>query len=352
MKNPIQLIVFLITVILFAFSCNENPLEPEENYPPGNRNYTWQADTIEAYFVDYYGIWGDTVTNVWAVSQGGSAQHAVIKYDGERWNFVSLPSGMYSPIAVFGFGNDIWFGQDEGKIWHYSNGNYINEFYREINTSIENMLFIDICGTSKTELYATGSYYTQSDDINFPNDGIIYKYNGHRWSLDKYLPNNGFISKIKYSSRNDKYYLLCFPYWGFERDTNRLYEYDGNTLKMIYNKATSPENSCTINEVNGEIYVTIGKTICSYLNNDFGYRFEVNDQNFGGQIWGRNKNDILIRMYDGLCHYNGTNIEYILRLPNNLMPGNGFILKDDFFYVTFDNNTGLNIIYRGTIKKE
>lgn len=79
--------------------------------------------------------------------------------------------------------------------------------------------------------------------------------------------------------------------------------------------------------------------------------FEVNATNFGGLVWGRNRNDIFIRMKDGIAHYNGTDWQYLFKSqePMGLSP-NSLVLEKDFFIPAKLLKTGANIIYHGTLK--
>ena len=122
-------------------------------------------------------------------------------------------------------------------------------------------------------------------------------------------------------------------------------------MKLVLENTPNGNNSTTINEIDGWLYITIGEKIYRYKNGKFNDYLEVNLSNFGGQIWGRNRNDVFIRMFDGLVHYNGSNFKYILKFSSNITFGSpAIVLEKDIFLHAFDDKTGYNIIYHGQLK--
>ena len=192
-------------------------------------------------------------------------------------------------------------------------------------------------GNSNSEIYAVGFNNT------IP---VIMKYDGSNWNLDKTLPDTAIFNQIIYCYRNDKYYLV-----EAKNDySNNTYEYDRKNLRLIYN---SPPNNMgsTIASIDGYPYIVASNKIYRYLNGSMEFIFEVDDPNFGGQIWGRNRNDIFIRMQDGLAHYNGTNWQYLFKSIGStaLMP-NCAIFEKEVFFPAKIRTTGYPIIYHGTLK--
>ena len=105
-------------------------------------------------------------------------------------------------------------------------------------------------------------------------------------------------------------------------------------MKLVLENTPNGNNSTTINEIDGWLYITIGEKIYRYKNGKFNDYLEVNLSNFGGQIWGRNRNDVFIRMFDGLLHYNGSNFKYILKFSSNITFGSpAIVLEKDIFYM-------------------
>jgi hypothetical protein len=132
--------------------------------------------------------------------------------------------------------------------------------------------------------------------------------------------------------------------------TTKIYEYDRKNLKLIYSYPPS-NGGPTIAAIDGYPYLVIDKKIYRYFNGNMEFIFEVSDQNFGGVIWGRNRNDIFIRMQDGLAHYNGTDWQYLFKSIGQtaLMP-NSVIFDKDIFIPAKIRTTGYPIIYHGKLK--
>jgi len=343
MKQIIKILLLITLVLIIGFSCKKSPTEPE--LQPGRRDYTWTVDTIKAYFLNLYGIWGDSPNNVWVTGLGSSTEN-IWNYDGRMWLNRSEGSN-WSPFGVFGFGDDVWFANynQTGFIVHF---NYNFSFKREYELKYEGYEtgLIDIYGLSKNDIYAVG---TKMINNYKEHDGVICHYDGNKWGVKTIIKDGGNLVRIRYSSTNRKYYILSSYFPDSVTDGQRIYEYDGNNIKVIYDNLVNEETLCVLNNIQGDIYITIGKKVYRYINENYELLFEDNDTNFGGQVWGRSSKDIIIRMQDGFAHYNGQNIEYILKFPSNLYSGVCVIFEKDIFCIAH-NNAGFELIYHGKLK--
>ena len=172
------------------------------------------------------------------------------------------------------------------------------------------------------------------------------KYDGNSWQLDQTLSDTAVFNQIKYCYGNNKYYIVS----ALINYTTKIYEYDRRNLKLIYTYPVSNAGP-SIASIGGYPYIVAGNKIYMYLNGTMEFIFEVDDPNFGGVIWGRNRNDIFIRMQDGLAHYNGSNWQYLFKSIGStaLMP-NCTIFEKDVFFPAKIRTTGYPIIYHGTLK--
>jgi hypothetical protein len=330
------ILTIAIVVALITNSCKEDVVGPDDsNAIAGRRDYTWVADTIGNPYLDFYSIWGNATNNIWTT--GVLMSQALYRYDGQKW---SLDDRVYisDPMALWGYGNDLWIGNDKGCIWKFTGDTYKQELedYKVDNNLIDLMA---MAGSSNKDIYIVGH--------NRKNP-IIMKYDGSNWSLDKKLTDSGGINQIKYSTRGDKYYLVS----DLSDYTTKVYEYNRKELKMIYEHPVS-NAGVTISTIDGYVYLVIGEKIYRYFNGKMEFIFEVNDSNFGGVVWGRNRKDIFIRMQDGLAHYNGTDWQYLFKFsePMSFSP-NSAVFGKDFFIPARIRATGYNIIYHGTLKEE
>jgi len=340
--NTKLILIIAVAIALIANSCKDNGTGPE-TLEPGRRDYVWTADTIKAYYIYFNSIWGKIADDVWVVGSG-SAFENIYRYDGSKW-YRETREPIYNTVSLWGTENVLWITTYSGYIWKYKDG--VFSCSQKLLYEENEIDFLSIAGKNDSEIYSVGG-----KEIPLNRDALIYKYDGEAWYLNKVLKNNGNITRIRYSSVNDRYYLLTALDNEIEKDTVRLYEYDSNNLKTIYENYVSENTSCVMNDINGYLYVTIGRKIFMYYKNNFEQILEINDSNFGGQTWGRNKKDIFIRMFDGLMHYNGTDASYILKFPSGVRFGtSALVLEKDIFLHAYDNNTGYNIIYHGVLKE-
>lgn len=337
--------VLLLILFVTLTTCKENPVEslPDDNSTPGRRDYVWTADTIKAYYIYFNSIWGKKVEDLWAVSLVGSATENIYRYNGSYWyRETSVP--IYNTVSLWGTENNLWICTKDGLIWNYKDGVFSSS--PQFLYDDQNVRFFSMDGKNDSEIYAGGG-----KAISFNRVGLIYKFNNNAWQIDRVLKNYGNLFRVSYSSKNDKYYFLAYVDNIELMDTTRLLEYDNKEVKIIFSDKDA-DNNLIMNVIDGYLCVTIGKKIYIYYKNRFYDFLEINIPNFGGQFWGRSRNDFFIRMQDGLLHYNGTDLKYILKFSSSVTFGSSALVLDkDIFLHAFDNNTGYNIIYHGKLKE-
>ncbi len=341
MKNII--VLFCIAFLVFGFGSCKGPTEPpypdDSNATPGKRDYAWIADTIKNPYLYFSNIWGDALNNIWTT--GTLMSDAIYRFNGQSW---ILDNRVYisDPDAIWGYGNSVWIGNDKGSIWKFSDNSYTQQL-KDFKTEDNFIWFTAMAGQSQNEIYAIGSTI---DRIANKSKPIIMKYDGNNWRLDKKLDEIGGFNQIKYCSHNDKYYLKLW----LSDYSARIYEYDKKDLKILTEYPPS-NGGPTIAEIGGYAFIVCDKKIYRYFNGRMEFIFEVKEANFGGIVWGRNRNDIFIRMQDGIGHYNGTDFKYLIKSSESLMvASNCVILEKDIFIPAEIRRTGYNIIYRGTIR--
>lgn len=336
MKKFYYIAMQITITTIVIISCKNGVVTPDDsNATPGRRDYTWVADTINNPFLVFQNIWGNDINNIWTA--GIMMSNALYKYDGNKW---SLDDRVYisDPKAIWGYENNVWIGNDKGSIWKFSSD--INSYNQELTDFKVNGKLVDfyaMSGISDNEIFAVGYNYTNP---------VIVKYNSIRWILAELLPDSGGFTKIIYSPKNDKYYLLL----DLSDYSSQIMEYNRISLKKIYQ---CPPSSTLpgLSAIDGYAYFTIEQKIYRYFRGNMEFIFEVNDQNFGGVVWGRNRNDILIKMHDGIAHYNGTDWKYLFKVaePTWLEPHSA-ILEKDVFIPAKIQRTGYPIIYHGILK--
>jgi hypothetical protein len=339
MKNIGAILCLCLLVLGFSHckSSVEPPFPYDSNVSQGSRNYTWKADTIKNPYLDFYQIWGNSPDNIW--TGGALSSDALYHYNGARW---ALDGRVYlpTPSALWGYGDKVWIGNYNGCIWQFTGNSYQQQVsFHKLGDHFTN--FLTMVGSSDKEVYVTCAYRIKDTCYS-----LLMKYDGTDWKMDKKFDEPCGIKDITYSPRNDRYYLTTSQYDG----SKTVYEYDRTNMKKIY-KYPDSNTSPTLATIDGYEYIVIRPKIYRYRNGQKEDITEINDSNFGGIIWGRSRNDIFVRMYDGLAHYNGKDIKYLFKISaDEKLNCNMAIFDKEIFISSKDYNTGYNIIYHGTLK--
>ena len=324
--------------LIIIFSCNSNPVEPEPQ--PGRRDYVWTVDTLSIPYTFLQGISGSGPDDVWAVGPGGDLDKTIYHYDGVKWKNDGV-SRIISPLSVYSFSkNNVWLGGNEGHIWYYNGSSWKESiWFKKTNWDIG---FQAIWGDSPSEIYATG--YADSGNVR---KGVMLRYNGSNWVELKipFLPYN-FLRIKRGINESTKYYLLGSGV----TDTVALFEFDGN-IKSIYEAKYSTSTWTTIQSMGGKMYFITGNKINKYINNQFTPITQINDSMFGLQIFGRSEKDILLKMMNGIAHYNGIDVQYLYNFPYRAYSiSDAVLFEKDVFFLANDFNNGLNLIFHGQLK--
>jgi len=334
----------IITLIIMSISCNDNPVGPGNEPPPGRRDYTWTVDTLRIPFTTLHRIWGSSADDVWVIGPGGDLDKTIYHFNGSEWENDGI-SRSISPISVWGFSeSDVWLGGREGRIWHYDGTNWSENirFERSIEMGIG---FQEMWGDSPDNLFATGYSGYGENRI-----AVIAHYDGTEWELNEFPElNYNFIRIKRGKTENPNYYLL--GYGEQLGSSEAIFEYDGDkNIKIIYEGSGNPEKWAFIQEIDDRMYFVTGNKINKYTNNKFNLVIQINESNFGGQIFGRNQSDIFLRMFDGIAHYNGSNVEYLYNFEESISIRDGVIFEKDISFLAVNHSTGENLVIKGKQK--
>lgn len=129
-----------------------------------------------------------------------------------------------------------------------------------------------------------------------------------------------------------------------------MFEYeDEDNIKLIYEGPVGSNTSAFIQKINNEIFFVIGRTINRYINDKFELYLQIDSPNFGNQIFGRSKNDIFLRMTDGLAHYNGSNVKYIYNFEGRISITDAVLFEEEIFILALDVTNGNDLIFHGKL---
>jgi hypothetical protein len=343
MKKITIITAIVLTTILTLLTCGDNGVEPEVE--PGRRDYTWEVDTIK--FIPFNSldrIWGSATDDVWAVQPGGDLDKTIWHFNGNEWVNDGV-SRIISPLSVWGFSkSDVWLGGGDGRIWHYDGTNWEENIVFERNTD-QRIGFQEMWGDSPDNLFAAGFSGYGENRI-----AVIAYYNGTKWELTEFPELNYAFIRIKRGKAESSNYYL----WGMGEETGTnvaIFEYDGNeNIEIIYEGFDNTESWAFIQEIDDRMYFVIANEINQYINNEFKLITQINDSNFGAQIFGRNEKDILLRMFDGIAHYNGSNVEYLYNFENEISIRDAVVFEKEVFFLANDFNNNLNLVFRGKLK--
>lgn len=343
-KTYLTLLIIVLTffTIINFTSCDDGPTEPEVE--PGSRDYTWEVDTLNIPFTFLQGIWGSAPNDIWAIGPGGGLDRTIYHFDGVNWSSDGI-SRSISPLCVWGFDrNDVWLGGYEGKIWHYNGGGW-SEKLNLNNSGFAYSGFQSIWGESNENIWAVG-FLDSANTIK----GLVYHYDGAKWSRVNINFEDGNFLKIKRGLKtNNNYYLWGIRENNFNGDTTKLFEFNGvNTIKEISKSIYGNGKWQFVQEIDDEIVFTINNQLFTYEENNLKLLTTNNLPNSYQSIFGRNKKDVFWLMQDGIAHYNGNNIEYILNTYPTHRLTDGVLFKNEIFFLAVDFTSSLNIIYHGS----
>lgn len=343
-------LLFLITVFTTAISCNPNLTGPYED-PPGRRDYVWIVDTLSGLNCQRSRMWSSSPTDIWATSisnWGVSISH----YNGFKWTYYGIP-GIIQPNAIYGFSsNDIFLGDENGKIWKY-NGKSWALFTQIEGEGTAYFLFENIWGESLNDFYAVGS---GPDEEGFFNVSCIaHCYNNHCIKLNTDSLKGDVVRLYKNKTDNKIYFRLTKIGGIAHTDSTIIYEYTNGQYKKLYSNIETKGLRSDISLINDEVYFILGNQITKRINNQFQPIFQVNNLSFYQRIWGRNSKDIFLLMTDGLAHYNGSTIEYLFNFSkSNETPWTqvygAALFENDVFFLVDEPPTGLSLVYHGKLK--
>lgn len=342
MKSKQTMLFILIFIfILISIQCDTTE-PPDDTIQPGRRDYTWTVDTLNIPFTDLTQIWGNSPNDLWAIGPGGDLDKTIYHFDGTTWKNDGI-SRPISPKAIFGFSpNDIWLGGREGRIWHY-----VNAWQQDTIFSIPGYSIIGIeylWGDSPFSLIATG----YGDSLGKKNKGILWKYNGSRWS-NVNIPDVPYsLVKIQRENiSNQNYFVLGFKYEAFFDDTLIVFEFDGSNLKPIVSGS-----AVGFEKIGDEMIFVSNKSLYKYSGADLIKFQDISAYNFLGLILGRNNKDIFLGMEDGIAHFNGSDIKYLVQFDNpQINLAGATIFEQDIIFLAYDFNSQVNLVFRGKMKK-
>lgn len=141
------------------------------------------------------------------------------------------------------------------------------------------------------------------------------------------------------------------PGAGVNFDSTQIFEYTPESSKLLYRSVWTRGQTADISLIDGRVYFILGQEIAIRNNNQFQTFLNVDNPNFHQRIWGKTSKDIFLRMTDGIVHFDGSNLEYLVYFnkPRTQIFG-AALFEREVFFITHESSTNLNLIYHGVLK--
>jgi len=334
------ILIFIFSILLIIYSCKNNPETPAEDLP-GRRDYMWTVDTLKATEggVIPLRIWGTGPNNVWAVGMAYLNEYCIWHFDGNKWkNYV--PDKYVNPEGLYGFAdNDIWLSSTDGSFWHFD-GSRWSKFCKIQIEGYNNIIIEDINGKSSNDAYAVG--FADSIDGN-SYKAIMMHFDGSKW-LPVNIPNmkNSFV-QIYYDENTSLYLIYALI---FNEPVQIVYTFDGMSLQKIFTN----QDFFSLTKIGKNIYASVHDKLYKYNDSNFIMAKDLSSINCAGISGGRSEHDFFTFNYDGIGHYNGTDLTTIFeKLNTDWSPLTRILVfaKDVFSIWDDSNNT---FIVHGKLK--
>ncbi len=340
----------IITLIIMSISCNDNPVGPGNEPPPGRRDYTWTVDTLDAPNNFYFRMWASSPSDIWLVSSS-NWDKSVVHYDGESWSYYGV-NGMF-PKSVYGFAeNDIYVGSSGGGIWHYD-GSTWTQIAKLTKDGHNNIVFDNMWGEASGDIYAFGAY---PGEYGY-NNSVIAHFKDGIWEILNTDGLYGIVEHLYKNNRDNNIYLQVVEIGGGRYiDSTHIYEYKQEQYNKLYSSVWTKGEQADISLLNDEVFFVLGNRIARRINDQFHTVVNVDNPNFYQRIWGRSSTDIFLLMTDGLVHYNGSNMEYLFHFnypdakPWTQIYG-AALFEEDVFFLVVEPTTNSKFVYHGKLNK-
>lgn len=239
--------------------------------------------------------------------------------------------------SIYGFDStDIWVCDSPGgNIFHYDgvSWNKTGSFpYSGYSLTYLN----NIWGAEPNEVYIAGAAYEQEKGTL----ATLLHYDGSRWKYISLPDKKMSFGSVRKSGGNSYLFLKAIQFLS-TGDVYKIFEYNGSTLNEIF----SGKEVANVREMNGRIYLLIGKKIYRYQNNQLVLWKDLSNTTYLGNLVGRSEKDFFGEASDGLAHYNGTDLQTIY--PTNLSINEIFVMENDVFLIC-----DFRIIIHGKLKNE
>ncbi len=346
--KPANLLAILLTTLLTTFSCKESITEPEP--PAGRRDYVWKVDTLYYPGNTLFRMWASSPTDVWATSPGDFGKN-IFHYDGQKWSYYSV-SGMNSPIPLWGENSSNVFVAGaagvKGEVWKFNGSNWSK--FAEISKDEHKKFYLNnIWGKNRNDFYVFGG--SPDTIVGGLNNSVIAHFLNNKWEVLNTSSVFGLVAHLYEDLKIGRVYFQALKTGnGKYNDSTLIYEHHQGKYNKLYGSIWTGGQQAFLGYINNEVYFILGNRIAKRVGGQFKNIIQVDNPNFYQRIWGRSSNDLFLFMLDGLVHYDGSDLKYLIRFdkPKTHIAGAAIFEKDVFFLV-YESSIGRSLIYYGKI---
>jgi len=345
--------VLSIAACLLSWTC-DSPTGAEA--PSGSRNYVWAVDTIQMTMNHLSSMWGSSPTDIWAGGRGGTGWDRLLHYDGTRWT--AWNEYIWATVnTLYGFSvNNVWIGGDEGRIWHFDGSHWTENFlYRP--DGFQYTYIESVCGDAPNNVYAVGVIWYD----NSKQRGFVLHFDGSHWN-EVYRAN--YYSQFgRVRVANGMAYI-----WGIKlsytaSDTEAIYAFDGNTIKEISSSIVDNTGHMMVDDIGGHVYCVLSHDVCRYeytrqilatgdyvTSGSLARLFSINSPAFNFGVTGRSTSDAFASMNNGVAHWNGTDLQYLVTFsPFEVAAFEPIMFQKDVFFCAVSVTSSASFVYHGKL---
>jgi hypothetical protein len=193
-------------------------------------------------------------------------------------------------------------------------------------------------------MYAVG--YEDSSGTKL---SLAYHYNGGEWSLLNTKNMNTYFYRIKKETFSDRYYFLGVMSNNIDPDRRVVWLYENSEFQLIEKDTYSNETAITTQKIGDHVYMNYGYRIYKLDGLKRELIYVVDDEQYGLQVYGRNEKDLILRMFDGVAHYNGIDHEYLINFEEGVSINDIIVFDTHVFVLAYDSYNSINLVYKGTL---
>ncbi len=235
------------------------------------------------------------------------------------------------------FGQAVQINDIPTAFWHYD-GSAWSKFC-DVSINGYEVIIQSIAGSTPNNIYAVGYADSTGGDSY---KAIIFHFNGSTWEqVNIPIIRNSFY-QIFFDENSGKFLING---WTLDTITQYIYSFDGKSINNIL----SNEDGFILSTISKNIYSTTNGKLFKYINGDFSLFRDFSATNYASGTIGRSEKDFFTTNWDGIGHFNGTDLITIYQKRNNdWFPDGWIVFEKDVFFIRDDSfNT---LVIHGKLK--